>query len=383
MECGVVDMARLGHEAPKQNEFTKGKDKISTTKSPAYYLNDNEEKRKVYVLGTPQFTFGTSYQYQIGTEEDDRTPENVKGVQMQYQLTSLETATSPTEVEQAHMDMLMGFWQAVVDEGQAQVALDEPLVPDVTVNSFLGAERKGEKWEQAVKVPFYESKAGKENRMMPPGMYLKCITSGEGEKMVCKTRFYEGEDDKVGSNAVAFIDRRGTVEPLYEYEGIYWGAHGKNSHGASLHFKLVQGIFEESGGGSERVPTRRLVPGGSKGGDTVEEEDGEDEGFEAPAKTKGGDAKNPSAALKAKAKAAPPAAKGKASAKAAPPAPKAKAKAKVAPPAAKGKAKAAPEPEPEEEEDVEEDADAEEDVEAEADAEAEAEEDVEAEEDAE
>jgi len=311
------DPSRVVVHDPVKNEFKIGDTKIVTTTSAGRYLNDEGVECVLYISAPEQNSFGVSYNYPMGTPDDDKVPDNAKGLQTCYPLTSLSTVTDPTESEKAFRDTIMGLWQAAVDKGKEEAEKDEPAIPGVSVNSFTAAAKRGT-WEKAVKIPFSHPRNKEDKKSLdktkPETMYIKLVTAGQGAAMRALTPFYGPGDKKM--NAINFVDVRGKIEPCIMWEGVYYGAHGPEApHGASLRFKLVEANYVPQSASSlphHRMLSRNTAP--EEEGDLyppsrpVKDEEGEDTGFSAP----GDDESNPVAALassKPQAKAAPAPAK--------------------------------------------------------------------------
>lgn len=298
------DPSRVIVKDPVKNEFKIGEQKISTTTSAGKYLNDDGVECTLYITAPEQNCFGISYNYPMGTNEDDKVPENAKGLQICYPLTSLSTVNDPTESEQAFRNTIMALWQASVDKGREEAEKDEPGIPGVSVNSFTAAAKKGT-WEKAVKVPFSRPRNKEDKKTFdlskPESMYVKLVTTGQGPAMKALTPFYGPGDKKL--NALRFADVRGKIEPCFMWEGVYYGAHGPEApQGASLRFKLVEANYTPQTLSS--LPHHRMLSKNSapeEEGDTYpparvpRDEEGEDTGFSAP----GDDESNPVAALAA------------------------------------------------------------------------------------
>lgn len=377
------DPARIViHDAVK-NEFTIGTSKVTTTTSEGRYLDDEGRECRLYFTAPPQQCFGTSYVHNITLPKEKKTPENAEGVQVCYPLTGLTTVKTPTPQEQATLDLFHGLWQAAVDKGVSEVDNEETTMPQIAISSFIAASRK-KAWKNAVKYPFShpnDPTTKKPNTDKPVRAYVKLVTSGKGETLRVKTKFY-GPGDKATS-PLRYLETRGVIEPVIAWEGLYYGPHGAEApYGTSLKFKIVEANFtpkDDSSGmprhrmigkntapveedGDEEYPPRSR-PQTSSGSD--EDNEGGDEDFAAP----GDDESNPMAALEKASKGKQPKAVAKAPVKkAVAQKPKTILKKTVAKPTAtKAKAKAAPvkkaapkkvvEPDPEEEqeEEIEED----------------------------
>jgi hypothetical protein len=294
------DHSRVVIEDADTYEFSVGDTKIRTTTSAGFYLDDDGEKCILYIAPPTQHCFGVSYTYPIGTKKEEQTPENAKGLQVMYQLTSLQTVENPTEEENAYIETLKSLHNTAVEKGREEAELEEPRIPQVSVNSFVAAEKK-KNWNNAVKLPFdYPKIKGTKtvDPTKPLRQYLKLVTKGNGSDMTISTKCF-GPGDK-RTSPLRYIDTRGYIQPCIIWEGIYWGAHGTSPQGASLRFKVVEFNFTPSSGGSS-VPSQRLLSRNTS--ESVEEFDAqndshqnsytrpgfENEGFEAP----GGDSTHP------------------------------------------------------------------------------------------
>lgn len=277
------DPSRLILKDPETMTFSIGQSEVSMTTSAARYLDDEGKECLMYFSAPPQQTFGVSYTFPMEVKEADQTPENAKGFQISYPLTSLKTVKNPTEAEQAYIDMLDSLWQAAVEKGREE-ALKDGSIPEVAANSFIAAERKGEKWELAVKKPAeYPKTADKKNfdTTKPMRQYLKLITTGKGPTLKAMTPFYGSKNQKC--NAVKFLDKRGIIEPCFLFEGLYYGSHGPRApHGCSLRFKLAEANYTEISS-VQGVPSKKLLRANtSVGGEEEVDEGCEDGTFSEP-----------------------------------------------------------------------------------------------------
>jgi len=375
---GEHDISRLVFHDPHTSTFNVGDGSVDNTMSYAFYTNDDGQECKMFFPGPPQNCFGVEYQYDINVAESDKNPSNAKGLQISYPLTSLSSVTNPKPEEKALISLIDEIWNAAAEVGKQEILRENLLIPEVSYNSFVAAEKRG-LWTNALKKPMEhpnlksdKNKKGGLDKTKPMRMYVKLLTKGRGTKLRVDTPFY-GPGDKLES-ALKYIKKQGVITPCFWFEGIYWGAHGRNPQGASLRFKLVEANYvpvKNLNAPSHRMLGKNTAPPQEDDSDRVEDDgssrnkmfnrygdesdgEGESEDFAAP----GSDSKNPIGALRGKSDKAPAKPKAKvahAKAKVATATKQAaKPKAKVATAtkqAAKPKAKVAVKVEPEEVED--------------------------------
>jgi hypothetical protein len=309
------DPSRIVIHDPTTSKFKIGNSEISMTVSKGFYLNDEGEECKLYFQAPAQTCFGPQYQYEMGVEDDAKDPSKAKGVQVQYPITSLQSIATPTPAEQAFQNMVQGIWNVSLEKAKEEMARVPPqeeggeeinpddyiFIPSVSYSSFTTAAAT-KRWTNALKVPFEHPKdqkaQGKKtiDTTKPKRMYIKLKTSGRGDKMRVQTPFYGPGD--VRQSPLTYLEQRGIITPCIEWDGIYWGGHGLQPHGASLRFFIVEALFVPVGR-SDNLPKHRMLPENTAVPDeswtpTVGEDDapaGSDEGteegtFAAPSKTK-------------------------------------------------------------------------------------------------
>ena len=257
----IIDPSRLVLHDPITISFDIGSTKIEETNSRGMYLDDEGNEAKLYILGPPQTCFGPSYQHDINIAEDDRTPSNAKGMQIQYPMTSLQSISSPSPAEQAFQETIDTIWQFALEKGQEEITQKPLRIPAVSRNSFIAA-RETETWTDALKPAYaYKKLAGSKNKdavdtTKPSSMYVKLVTKGREKKLRVLTPFYGPGDIK--ESPVKYINTRGTLTPCLEWVGVRWGAHGKNPHGASLVFRIVEANYTPSRGDDD-MPKKRIL----------------------------------------------------------------------------------------------------------------------------
>ncbi len=248
---------------PSTISFKIGANEITMTSSDARYLNEAGEECKMYFSAPQQTCFGPQYQYDMNVPDDEKNPDKAKGMQVQYPITSMQSINAPTEAEQAFSDMMQSLWELSLAKAQEELLREEQLIPEVSYNSFVAAERKGvwtnalKPWAEHPNVQGGNAKKKTLDTTKPKRMYVKLKTSGQGKKLRVHTPFYGPGD--VQQSPIKYIGARGILTPCMSWEGIYWGMHGTAPHGASLRFHVVEANFVpvSSTGG---LPSRRMLP---------------------------------------------------------------------------------------------------------------------------
>lgn len=267
------DATRVVIHDPFTSSFKLGGADISTTVSKGYYLDDEGNECKLYFSGPPQTCFGPQYQYEMNVGEDDKDPSKAKGVQVQYPITSMQSIATPTPTEQAFQDLIQSLWDLSLQKGKEEMAMvpdgedvnpeDYIRIPQVSYSSFVTAAAN-KRWTNALKVPFEHPKDQKSpgkktiDTTKPKRMYVKLKTTGKGDKMRVLTPFYGPGD--VTESPLKYLEQRGVITPCFEWDGIYWGGHGQQPHGASLRFKIVEALFVPIAKSGEGLPKHRMLP---------------------------------------------------------------------------------------------------------------------------
>ena len=304
------DATRLVYHPPVTQKFNIGGADVEVTNAPIRYLDDNDDECRLFLKAPKQRITGIWHVYPFSLAKEEQTPDKATGMQITYPMTSLATINSPTEEEQAYMDARHAIWQGAVDQGTALAEADEPIIPGVSVNSFLAAAKKGD-YTKAVKYPFEHPKDDKKklDTSKPKRQYIKLCTNGTGETLKATTKFYGPGNKAV--NPARYVGVNGEFEGCIGIESVYYGTQGPTApQGASIKMRVGEANFTPitSSGG---VPSKRMLGANSAPAEEDDESSGEgdihdSEGFEKP----GSDSSNPMKALKGASKGAPAKAKG-------------------------------------------------------------------------
>lgn len=296
-DLSLFDVTKLIINDPVTQEFKTGTGSIQTTMSAAGYMCEDEQVRHLCIVAPTQVTFGPSYTFDMSTPKDDQNKSKATGVQLQYPITSMQTISTPSPDEELFINVVESIRDLAVENYKSQVETAEALqaetedgsfnnIPAVSYSSALTAIKLND-WNRALKSPFEHPKDAnkKIDKTKPKKMYVKFKTSGKGDKMRVLTKIYS-PDSEEPVPVTDIMNKRGKVTPCFEFEGIYWGQHGTNSHGASLRFRLVEANFEAIEGGQE-IPKKRLLPGKTTTtSKSSEPEEEPEDGTFAPPKSK-------------------------------------------------------------------------------------------------
>lgn len=312
--------------------------------SGIFYKNDQDQECKLYIVCPTQKCF-LNYKYAMSIKDPKTaSPSDRKGVQIAYPATSLETVKNPTEDEQAFMDCISSIWDACKDvliEFKDEVDEEgESILPNATLNSLNGAlGHKSKDLKRALKYPLEHPNIGKTKNpdlSKPQRMYVPLFTRGDGETMTILTKCYGPGDKQVSVHR--YVEQLCEVTPCLLVQEIWYGQHGPNPQGASIHFKVDEMNIAPASGGVSVSQTRKLAKNTSTAPEPDSDQDDrhadvqEDDGEEEASATN----ETPADILNKASGAKPPAAKSKPAVKTAPPKPSAaKPVVKTAPPKAK------------------------------------------------
>ena len=254
-------------DEPITRSFTKGGSCAEWVTSDVYIPGPNGEKRSIYIELAPQNFWGVSPIYSFGISRENQNSDNIEGFQIAYPVTSISSINNPTQNEVATMSNLNQMWNITCEamEKFCSVKGKENLKVPAPTYSAYGTAKADEDWSYAVK-PIYDhpntvdKNTGNKikDTSKPMRMYIKLFTQGKGKSLKCHSRIY-GPGDKLTS-PYKYISTRGDGHPIIKWDGIFWGAHGRNSYGASLRLRLSEMNFTPSTYSSDISKFRMLPP---------------------------------------------------------------------------------------------------------------------------
>ena len=174
-------------------------------------------------------------------------------------MTSIKTVGNPNKAEKA-TQRVFDKMTNITDDALNNFA-EARKVPAPTYSSYLTAKEEND-WSYAVK-PIYDhtkstNKAGEKfiDYNKPMRAYIKLLTKGKGKKIQCDTMIYGPGDKKLSPWKCMGV--HGSCQLVVKWDGIFWGAHGRNSYGASICLKAHEMIFTP-GVLESAVPSRRML----------------------------------------------------------------------------------------------------------------------------
>lgn len=261
LAASEIDIDRIILKDPETQTFKTG---TSSVTSKAVYKNEADEEVALFIRAPTQFLpFGVSYKYDMDfkPEKGQQHPDKAKGLQICYPMTSMETIRKPTTEEKAFTILLDKLWTLACQQGQVEAARKPLLIPNISKSSYVAAKAESN-MRDFVKYPIQPYKPKPDDRTQrPDNMYINLVTRGQGNDMKVVSKIYGNNPEPLPQED--FINVRGKMEPCIKFEGLYWGAHGKNSHGCSLRLRVMEANFWPSPGFNGGVPKQRVLSRGA------------------------------------------------------------------------------------------------------------------------
>ena len=265
LEDQFFDWNKVIIEDPISNSYTpKGRSSFQETTSKVYF-DDDGVKRELFIKLAPQNFFGPNPTQPLHLRKDQQNEDTIDGYQIGYPLTSFSTVDNPTEYEQATKYAFDSMFEVTCKamERFCSVKRSECKVPAPTYSSFGAAKVDGD-WTYAVKPLYVYQKSVDENtgekiddKTKPMKAYIKLKTRGKGKNIKCLTRIH-GPGDKL-THPKELKDIRIEGYPVIQWEGVFWGTHGRNSHGASLRLKVNDMNFTPTKDDDRRLCKYRIL----------------------------------------------------------------------------------------------------------------------------
>jgi hypothetical protein len=216
-----------------------------------YLMDDGTYSDDVRIELQPRKIGGIYPSYPFGMDKAEQSPETVTGYQFTYMLTSQETINEPTKDEQYAIDIFefIGelMWEKLCEEYEKD---DESVIPPSSKNCYLGATaKKGHTNKSYAVKPIFEypnkpidekskNKKREKDTTQPMRIYMKLNCFGKGKDLKCFTKIY-GPGNKLVSPA-RYNKTPCTVHPVIQLKKVFWGSHGKNTHGVSLNMHVSE-----------------------------------------------------------------------------------------------------------------------------------------------
>lgn len=264
--------------------------------SEGVYLDDEGKEHTLFFMMPTQRCYGVNANYDPSQKKAEVAGDVSKadGFQLAYPLTSLKTMKNPTEDEKYIRTVFDSLYQKTLERMKEEAVNDSTEMPELCINSYEGAKRKKD-MTKAIKVLYNypnvkDSNPKTLNKEKPERTYIKLLSRGKGSKGVkvtVQSKFYGPGDQQMSHLSLLGEKGNGDWEVCCKWDGVFWGAHGKNSHGASVRLRVYDATVNPGSGGlpSERMAPRNTAPAVEQDfGDKAEFDDpnGEEtsEGFE-------------------------------------------------------------------------------------------------------
>ena len=136
-------------------------------------------------------------------------------------------------------------------------------VPAPTYSSYVISNEEND-WSYAVKPIYTPTKTTNKADVKFIGhnkserAYIKLVSKGKGKNIKCETMIYGPGDKKLSQSRC--IGVHGICQPVVKWDGIFWGAHGRNSHGASIRLRVSEMNFTPNVLESSVLSSRRMLP---------------------------------------------------------------------------------------------------------------------------
>lgn len=266
---GKFDRSKLSILDAKIKKSKKGNETCESLF--AYDIGNGKRATDIYIQLPKKETFGVFPSYPFGLEKQFQNADTINGYQTTYPLSSQETMNNLTNNEQYVKDLLdylFGLtWDKLVEECDKEG--DDRIIPAVTYGSYLGSkDKKGNVNKQHSIKPLYEypnkkqeggdKKKREKDFDKPQRMYLKLDTFGEGKNLKCYTKIY-GPGNKI-IHPLKYSGVKTDMEIVIQLNKVFWGAHGRNSHGGSINIRISEMNVVPVGQESHRFLSPNAAP---------------------------------------------------------------------------------------------------------------------------
>ncbi len=244
-------------------------------KSPAWsgadikYVRDeddiNSERRTLIpiIMGfPPQYTYGISGVWPLGTKDDTKTFKSAVGYQLRYPLTSRDTVAEPTREEKA-VKFVLDKLRSLACESFERDMKNGCKIPSACKGLWGLALNTGN-LEEVVK-PLYDMQkstddSGKKfpdpTKQLVSYIKLRYYHNQDDKTTTCHTPIYGPGDVKVNVEKYFSIygdGKRvsGMAEPAIRIEGLYYGAHGDSVRAVSVRLRVIDLNYTPSSAASD------------------------------------------------------------------------------------------------------------------------------------
>ena len=270
-----VNQANANNIVVSDPEEIITKDGTKFMRSTLLYKNDRGVNSDMYFAGPKQFSFGISPEYPFGLPKHEQTDAKIKSFKICYNICDMRNVTNPSKEEQYMEEIFRGIHRKVVEAAHQDKTLKK-IGPAQAI--VIRAAKQNQEPHGGVKPILTDgttiSPHNPNQRIPDPSkpkrIYVKLLSSNRPhEDITIHTKFYGPGDKPV--NPKKFINVQGYLEPVFQLQSVYWGAHGSTPFGASIQIKLSEANFTPM---SRNGPPKRMLNANTA---AVEEDDSTDE----------------------------------------------------------------------------------------------------------
>lgn len=270
-----VNQANVDNIEVSDPEEIVTKDGTKFMRSSILYRNDRGDPCDMYFAGGKQFSFGISPEYPFGLPKHEQTEEKIKSFKICYNICDIRNVSNPSKEEQYMEEIFQGIHRKVVEAAHQDKTLKKIGAAQAIV--IRAAHQSGESHGGVKPILTSGTTISPHNPNQripdpnkPKRIYAKLLSSKrQGEDIMIHTKFYGPGDKNVDPKT--YINVQGYLEPVFQLQSVYWGAHGSTPFGASIQIKLSEANFTPM---SRNGPPKRMLNANTA---TVEENDSSDD----------------------------------------------------------------------------------------------------------
>jgi hypothetical protein len=251
------------------------KDGTKFMRSSISYRNDRGDLCDMYFAGPKQFSFGISPEYPFGLPKHEQTEDKIKSFKICYNICDMRNVAHPSKEEKYMEEIFSGIHQKVVEAAHQESTLKKIGAAQAIV---IRSAKQNNEFHGGVKpilslgttISPHNPNQRIPDSSKPKRIYAKLLSSKRPhEDIIIHTKFYGPGDRNIDPKK--FINVQGYLEPVFNLQSIYWGAHGSTPYGASIQVKLSEANFTPM---SRNGPPKRMLSANTS---TVEEDDQSDD----------------------------------------------------------------------------------------------------------
>ncbi len=270
-----VNQANVDNIVVGDPEEIVTKDGTKFMRSSITYKNDRGDPCDMYFAGPKQFSFGISPEYPFGLPKHEQTEDKIKSFKICYNICDIRNVSHPSKEEQYMEEIFNGIHKKVVEAAHQDSTLKKIGAAQAIVirsakqnNEFHGGDKPI--LSMGTTISPHNPNQRVPDPTKPKRIYAKLLSSKRPhEDIVIHTKFYGPGDKNIAPEK--FINVQGYLEPVFNLQSIYWGAHGSTPYGASIQIKLSEANFTPM---SRNGPPKRMLSANTS---TPEEDDQSDD----------------------------------------------------------------------------------------------------------